>query len=476
MKKLHQIILLMMIAWTPLLAQFNHHCGAEMPYFNPKSHYDLDPVEASDRKIRKLERGNNNSKIVYQVHIHFVNPVGNGLPIEEKDLTDAVADLNNAFYGADIQFEVKHSIIGRAGFAKFNKSKEATIHQAYHKKNVINVYCVDEIDVAQWRNNPGTVSGYAYHPDALDLEPYQKDMIIITYSGLDEQTTLIHEFGHFFGLYHTHENFDKPDRMEYVSRYQCHERGDGLCDTQADPNIASYVDASDPGDCKCNLNGRTDPLGDKYVPSPENFMSYAPTICRTAFTPGQLNRMKHYALVKRRYLKWKFMSSNRWTAKGGGQFKPMESLPSLNTAYAYSNLEPRSKALIIVWDPKSAWSIRMKSEVMNHEFYPYFMGDDARYFLLTYSLQEYTTEQNFTDFMGNDVFAVPKEQNPEYELLRMNFSNEIGPAPGIYLVCFRHPTSVEPRLAYAFEGYKKPREVRALLDKYWNVDYKVSKS
>ena len=189
-KKLHQIILLLLVGWIPALGQANHHCQAIMPpHFDPKSHYDLDPVETKGKKIRRLDRGNSNSKLVFEVHMHFVSKNGSESPMSKEDIDELVVDLNNAFYGADIQFEVKHSVISNSDFSSFNKGKEAAIHRRYHKNKVINVYCVDEIDEAQWRNDPGIVSGYAYHPDASGVAEYQRDMIILTYSGLDEQTT-----------------------------------------------------------------------------------------------------------------------------------------------------------------------------------------------------------------------------------------------------------------------------------------------
>ncbi|MCB0643917.1 MAG: hypothetical protein KDC44_19855, partial [Phaeodactylibacter sp.] len=201
-----------------------------------------------------------------------------------------------------------------------------------------------------------------------------------------------------------------------------------------------------------------------------------PPLCRTSFSPGQLNRMKRYALTKRRYLKWKLRDPDRLVAKGATQFKPMETLPDLKTAFEVSKLEPRSKALLIVWDPKSNWSERMFREVMAHEFYPYFMAPKAPYFLLTYSLEEYPDYEDFVDFMGNNVFAQPQDLNPEFELLRLNCSDYTAPAPGMYLITFRKETSALPRLAYAYEGYQKPREIRNVLDRYWSVTYKTGPS
>ncbi|MCB0630437.1 MAG: T9SS type A sorting domain-containing protein, partial [Lewinella sp.] len=93
--------------------------------------------------------------------------------------------------------------------------------------------------------------------------------------------TLIHELGHFYGLYHTHEtSFGR----EYVDGTNCEVAGDLLCDTPADPNLGTPNLMSG-----CSYVGKiTDPKGESYVPPVNNFMSYAPSSCVRFFSAEQL--------------------------------------------------------------------------------------------------------------------------------------------------------------------------------------------
>ena len=65
----------------------------------------------------------------------------------------------------------------------------------------------------------------------------------------DNHSTLAHEIGHYFNLFHTHQGSADPDEngvisgnsTEYVDGTECSTRGDGLCDTSADPNLSDLV-------------------------------------------------------------------------------------------------------------------------------------------------------------------------------------------------------------------------------------------
>ena len=92
-----------------------------------------------------------------------------------------------------------------------------------------------------------------------------------------ESKTLIHEVGHWCGLYHTFT--DSPfqpggydDCDEAASETNCETQGDRVCDTP--PTVINY---------SC-----TPECPDEVI---ESYMSYAPNSCRTLFTPGQVDRM-----------------------------------------------------------------------------------------------------------------------------------------------------------------------------------------
>ena len=129
-------------------------------------------------------------------------------------------------------------------------------------------------------------------------------------------STLSHEVGHYFSLYHTHGDGNCSFTDEYVDRNHqinivgvsfnsCLILGDELCDTEADPNL---VDALN--DCDINLVNSscvytgtyTDNDGDLFVPDPTNVMSYSRKACRTTFTSGQYDRVLSSLLNDRNYL------------------------------------------------------------------------------------------------------------------------------------------------------------------------------
>jgi hypothetical protein len=108
-------------------------------------------------------------------------------------------------------------------------------------------------------------------------------------------TTMGHEVGHVFGLYHT---FETAYGAESVARSggckDCDEEGDLLCDTPADP------DDSD-GFLRLNTNAscmytgtRYDECSALYTPAVNNIMAYGRRECRNTFTAGQGNRMRYF--------------------------------------------------------------------------------------------------------------------------------------------------------------------------------------
>lgn len=106
----------------------------------------------------------------------------------------------------------------------------------------------------------------------------------------DNHSTLAHELGHYFNLYHTHQGSNEPDEdgviqgpnTEFVDGTQCDTRGDGLCDTSADPILTDLVSGS------CEYFGTyVDGHGDLFQPDPMNIMSYSEKWCRTIFSQEQ---------------------------------------------------------------------------------------------------------------------------------------------------------------------------------------------
>lgn len=113
-----------------------------------------------------------------------------------------------------------------------------------------------------------------------------------TIASTSNLTTMGHEAGHCFGLYHTFEDYFGRENVTRVTSngcYDCEVDGDLICDTAAD----------DPTDPNGNVNsscayigGRTDDCSIAYTPPTTNVMTYGNRACRTNFTAGQGTRMR----------------------------------------------------------------------------------------------------------------------------------------------------------------------------------------
>jgi predicted Zn-dependent protease len=118
---------------------------------------------------------------------------------------------------------------------------------------------------------------------------------------VDDYKTLVHEFGHYFGLYHTAETYFG---VEKVNGENCHTAGDRVCDTPADPGelYNVYVNYSN-----CEMKGfKEEGSGLEYRPIVQNYMSYySPCYMREfSFTEGQMDvvfsaatRVRHNQIV-----------------------------------------------------------------------------------------------------------------------------------------------------------------------------------
>jgi hypothetical protein len=96
-------------------------------------------------------------------------------------------------------------------------------------------------------------------------------------------STMPHEIGHYFNLYHTHET---AFGAELVNGSNCGSAGDLLCDTPADPNLFDSVTYP-----SCFWGGSaTDANGDLYDPDEHQIMSYTTPLCADIFSPQSETR------------------------------------------------------------------------------------------------------------------------------------------------------------------------------------------
>lgn len=207
--------------------------------------------------------------------------------ITSTAITDGIDYLNNAFSPICLSFQVCNiDTVYAYRYVKWEKVKEHDEFEVnYCKNNIINVALVDVI------NDPAGAAGYA--PLGVGMSSgIRYDLIVISKSNW-VGTTTVHEFGHYFGLYHT---FETTFGTEFVNTNNCQSTGDRICDTPADIDPAPIASP-------CVWNGvNRDPNNDLYTPMLGNFMAYHPDDCPPAFTIGQYNRMIFCYLNFRNYL------------------------------------------------------------------------------------------------------------------------------------------------------------------------------
>lgn len=200
-------------------------------------------------------------------------------------ITPCLTELNALFGSYGIQFyecSAKTTFANNTLFG-FDSTEEPQL-SAYDVPNVINVYLFQAVSV-----NGGPVCGYSSLPPSADR-------IILAKGCTDDPVVFLHEMGHYLGLYHTHGKTGVSN--ELVNGSNCSTAGDEICDTPADPNLAS---GGMMYGCSYIGNFR-DANGDLYQPDPTNIMSYAHVQCKNRFSPQQLSRMAYTALNDRAYL------------------------------------------------------------------------------------------------------------------------------------------------------------------------------
>ncbi len=181
-------------------------------------------------------------------------------------------------------------------------SQQALVNVAYNGfsfNNYMNIWVVDQISQAP---TPYINSVVGYSPFPLMGPAAFLDGVVMRLDGFGINSTglhynqgriLIHETGHYLGLFHTFQF----GCTEVINSTPCNSSGDECCDTPpvAVPNQTSCaaLSASPPNSCSESPN-----FPDMY----ENHMDYAydqPGSCRNTFTEDQADRMHATIVVYR---------------------------------------------------------------------------------------------------------------------------------------------------------------------------------
>ncbi|HEX9980846.1 MAG TPA: zinc-dependent metalloprotease [Flavobacterium sp.] len=234
------------------------------------------------------------------VKVHLIGEDNNTGYLDTRSVNKALARLNQEFLEINIQFYFSGTDFSRYPNSALNDGDNLfadTINftNSNGHNNAINIYCVRALII-----NNASAGGLS------PISPTQQSLnrILFQNASVVNGKTVVHEFGHYFGLQHTFNGSTNPtiSNRELVTRNfsetaprisaNCDLKGDYLCDTPADP--FGIPGATAPF---CSYNGTvTDANGDTYSPDVTNYMSYYPCI-PYSFTDGQYSRMQDGLLL-----------------------------------------------------------------------------------------------------------------------------------------------------------------------------------
>ncbi|MBC8265780.1 MAG: hypothetical protein H8E84_02330, partial [Flavobacteriales bacterium] len=253
--------------------------------------------------------------IPVQHHIVRMNDGSGGL--DPLEITGLMQDLNDYYVNSNMQFYECSGVnfINSTTNYNFNTTNTNSFCGANDVADVLNIYYFNSIT----SSSGSSLCGVSYFPPSSDRSLMKNSCAL-------NGTTIVHEVGHYFSLYHSHGKTNCGTTDELVNGSNCATAGDDVCDTPADPNLQLSSTGSGCGSTtwvnnttSCSYTGTfTDANGDSYSPDPTNIMSYSLKSCRTNLTAGQYNRANFSAVNDRNNLTCS--SSNPDLSIGNGSF------------------------------------------------------------------------------------------------------------------------------------------------------------
>ena len=215
-----------------------------------------------------------------KVNVYFnviKNTNGDGT-LSDAEINSQMTVLNNAFAQVNVKFVLKRvkTTINSAWFtANYGSAQEKAMKKKLRisGKNILNIYTI--------ANSEG-ILGWATFPVNVASNEVM-DGVVIDYRTLpggvavpyNEGATMIHEVGHWMGLYHTFQGGCATSTS----------KGDAVADTPAvkKANFGCPADTTDT--CPGNTGGLK---GNDMI---HNYMDYTDDACMYEFTKGQQDRI-----------------------------------------------------------------------------------------------------------------------------------------------------------------------------------------
>ena len=257
-------------------------CDTEPPSIEAQKEYFLNLP-----KIKNI-RASSVNMVLAPLTVHVIRDASGIGGITLEELNTALDRLNEQFIPAGIRFYTCGiNYIDNDNLNEFEKNDDRIEASTYLVENTFNLFIADT-----YTSNGSSSCGFAYYPNTSSW-----DMSVLKTSCVVNGTTLEHELGHAFNLRHTHQGSGSElvARPGSGNQYNCDTKGDGFCDTPADPNITGW--SINGITCEVtNDKNETDVNGELFTPDSKNIMSYSPyKSCRSLFTSEQYAMMNYTA-------------------------------------------------------------------------------------------------------------------------------------------------------------------------------------
>ncbi len=239
-------------------------------------------IQATEKSIAQLKQGGNSnappSLVNIPVKAHIVRQTDGTGGLSVSALNAAIAAMNTKYTATNLQFYLCGSVhyIDDDDLSDCDIDTDNARLVQNNVNDALNIYFTGSL-----RAGNSLLNGISAFPSGNA----SANRIVMWNNAVPNGSTLSHEVGHYWNLYHTHETAVANELVTRGTGANCSSAGDLVCDTPADPCCYFYNSST------CTYTGTgTDANGAPYSPLINNLMSYY-TECRTTFTTGQHNRM-----------------------------------------------------------------------------------------------------------------------------------------------------------------------------------------
>ncbi len=294
------------------------------------------------------------------IKFHSVRPSDGSGGLTPSQATSILAKSNAYYQNAGIEFFQFGEInfINDDLFYNLNSANEGGLAVPNDVPFVINLYLMNSL-----QSNGIPLCGYTRFPPS-------SDRVFSTYSCALNGTTVEHELGHYFTLFHTHGKTNTGTTDELVNGTNCNNAGDNICDTPADPNLSGRVTTG------CIYTGTgVDANGQSYQPDVSNVMSYSRDQCTNRFSAGQYERIRNgyengrnYLLVETPGFSANFFATTRKTCRTGTiNFTPTGS-GATSWSWEFPGGTPSestSRTPQVRYDQSGTFTVRLRARAAN---------------------------------------------------------------------------------------------------------------